>query len=677
MSKDIQEALEKCSAYAERGYRLAKAGYDELHDAVLEEEGKLQEAKYEQKQSGRIDYGDTLDAQLQELRASQALEAELRRDLQSLRERQKEFSVVVFGRTMAGKSTLMEILRHGDGASIGKGNQRTTRDVRDYRWQGMKITDVPGICAVDGRADEELAMEAAKAADLILFFVSDDAPQEEEAAKLAELRKLGKSVLGLVNVKAEINPNRRALALRVIRDRLSETENLDAICAQFREYGIKKYQQNWEGIPFVYTHLLAAFLGQKSQLNDAELYEASNFAAVEEYILEKVQRDGAFLRIKTFVDCAVNPMQEHMEQLLRHSSLNAQDGMIFRRKWHELDNWREEFIPRVQEKYNDLQTRIAREIEVGIEDFVEDNYEGDIGAKWNYYMQQNLGLEEKCNAFLKDVERVCERKQRELWDDLRVERQLSGRVRLGEGFSVDGVSDTKTWMQLGAAGLIFVNPIAGAVLSGLVALLGDSKAEKIRKQKAEIRSNLTELMEPIQNHLTDQTIDQVNQIIRERINELETVLVAADQRRLALAHEEARAAGRMQTELRNLNMELWAEAQRYADVTKDIDLMTVARIPGVQTRLIARKELTQKDRKKMQAVLGEEVVCSSGTLAKNCKELIGSYQDKVFEYGEDGQYYCKILANERPLKELGQDLNYRLVQQLFCSPIFNESEVWG
>ena len=661
MSKDIQEALEKCSAYAERGYRLAKAGYDELHDAVLEEEGKLQEAKYEQKQSGRIDYGDTLDAQLQELRASQALEAELRRDLQSLRERQKEFSVVVFGRTMAGKSTLMEILRHGDGASIGKGNQRTTRDVRDYRWQGMKITDVPGICAVDGRADEELAMEAAKAADLILFFVSDDAPQEEEAAKLAELRKLGKSVLGLVNVKAEINPNRRALALRVIRDRLSETENLDAICAQFREYGIKKYQQNWEGIPFVYTHLLAAFLGQKSQLNDAELYEASNFAAVEEYILEKVQRDGAFLRIKTFVDCAVNPMQEHMEQLLRHSSLNAQDGMIFRRKWHELDNWREEFIPRVQEKYNDLQTRIAREIEVGIEDFVEDNYEGDIGAKWNYYMQQNLGLEEKCNAFLKDVERVCERKQRELWDDLRVERQLSGRVRLGEGFSVDGVSDTKTWMQLRAAGLIFVNPIAGAVLSGLVALLGDSKAEKIRKQKAEIRSNLTELMEPIQNHLTDQTIDQVNQIIRERINELETVLVAADQRRLALAHEEARAAGRMQTELRNLNMELWAEAQRYADVTKDIDLMTVARIPGVQTRLIARKELTQKDRKKMQAVLGEEVVCSSGTLAKNCKELIGSYQDKVFEYGEDGQYYCKILANERPLKELGQDLNYRLV----------------
>ena len=677
MSKDIQEALEKCVAYAERGYRLAKAGYDELHDAVLEEEGKLQEAKYEQKQSGRIDYGDTLDAQLQELRASQALEAELRRDLQSLRERQKEFSVVVFGRTMAGKSTLMEILRHGDGASIGKGNQRTTRDVRDYRWQGMKITDVPGICAVDGRADEELAMEAAKAADLILFFVSDDAPQEEEAAKLAELRKLGKSVLGLVNVKAEINPNRRALALRVIRDRLSETENLDEICAQFREYGIKKYQQNWEGIPFVYTHLLAAFLGQKSQLNDAELYEASNFAAVEEYILEKVQRDGAFLRIKTFVDCAVNPMQTHMERLLRNSSLNAQEGMIFRRKWHELDRWWDEFFPRVKKKYSEFCVRMESEIESGIADFVEDHYEGDISAKWNYYMKENLRLEDMCSAFLGEVAHMCERKQRELLDDLRIERKFAGRIRLEQQLSMGDVSDTKTWMQVGAAGLFFVNPVAAVVASGLVALFGDSKAEKIRKQKVELRSKLTEQMAEVQEKISAQMVDKIGEIISERIEGLRDVLVSADERLLSLAHEEARAAGRMQTELRNLNMELWAEAQRYADVTKDIDLMTVARIPGIQTRLIARKELTQKDRKKMQAVLGEEVVCSSGTLAKNCKNLIGSYQDKVFEYGEDGQYYCKILANERPLKELSQDLNYRLVQQLFCSPIFNESEVWG
>ena len=676
MSKGIQEALKNCAAYAERGYRLAKAGYDEVHDAVLEEEGKLQEAKYEQKRSGRLDYGDMLDKQMRELRVTKELEDNLRRDLQSLRERQKEFSVVVFGRTMAGKSTLMEILRHGDGASIGKGNQRTTRDVRDYRWQGMKITDVPGICSFDGRVDDALAMKAAKAADLILFLITDDAPQEGEAEKLAELRALGKSVLGLVNVKFALNMDRRAMALRGMKARLSDTERLDAICAQFRAYA-QKHQQNWEGIPFAYTHLRAAFLGQESQLNDAELYAASNFAAVEEYILEKVERDGAFLRIKTFVDCSGNPMQTHMERLLRNSSLNAQEGMIFRRKWHELDRWWDEFFPCVKKKYSEFRVRMESEIESGIADFVEDHYKGDISAQWNYYMKENLQLENRCSAFLGEVERMCERKQRELLDDLRVERQFAGRIRLEQQLSMGAVSDTKTWMQVGAAGLTIFFPVAGIVTGLFVSIFGDSETEKIRKQKIEIRRKLTELMAEMQEKISAQMVDKIGEIISERIEGLRDVLVSADERLLSLAHEEARAAGRIQTALRTLNIELWTEAQRYAGVTKDIDLMTIARIPGVLTLLLARRGLAAQDWEKLEDILGEEISCSPDTLAQTCQKMVDGYRDEVFEYGGDGAYYCKILEDERPLEELEQDVNYRLAQQLFCSPIFNESEVWG
>lgn len=65
----------------------------------------------------------------------------------------KDFSIVVYGRTEAGKSTLMEILTCGNGDSIGKGGQRTTLDVRDYYWQGLKITDVPGISAFGGKKE--------------------------------------------------------------------------------------------------------------------------------------------------------------------------------------------------------------------------------------------------------------------------------------------------------------------------------------------------------------------------------------------------------------------------------------------------------------------------------------------------------------------------------------------
>lgn len=78
---------------------------------------------------------------------------------------------------MAGKSTLMEFLRHGDGSSIGKGAPRTTKDVHTYRWHGLDITDVPGIGAFNGEEDEMIAFDAAKRADLIIFLLTEDGPK--------------------------------------------------------------------------------------------------------------------------------------------------------------------------------------------------------------------------------------------------------------------------------------------------------------------------------------------------------------------------------------------------------------------------------------------------------------------------------------------------------------------
>ena len=79
--------------------------------------------------------------------------------------------IALVGKNGAGKSTLMEILTEGDGSSIGKGAQRTTRDIRKYTWNGLEITDVPGIGAFEGEDDEQLAFESAKTADLILFLI--------------------------------------------------------------------------------------------------------------------------------------------------------------------------------------------------------------------------------------------------------------------------------------------------------------------------------------------------------------------------------------------------------------------------------------------------------------------------------------------------------------------------
>ncbi len=193
--------MQQCRQYAEDGYKLAIRQYKEIANALTDEVRKLERAEHEQNRMYRIKNAELIERQKRDLKKLAAYVKKIRDDIEILHERQKDFTVVVYGRTMAGKSTLMEILTHGNGDSIGRGAQRTTRDVRSYFWRGLKIFDVPGICSFDGAEDDKLAFETTKSADLILFILTNDAPQADEAAALAQLKNLGKPVLGIVNVK--------------------------------------------------------------------------------------------------------------------------------------------------------------------------------------------------------------------------------------------------------------------------------------------------------------------------------------------------------------------------------------------------------------------------------------------------------------------------------------------
>ena len=170
---DLESALQECrqaardgSKVAQESLRSTKGAFDQVTLDLLQnarEVGLLEHEVFEKFQQ----FGSDLDA----------WQEESRERLEEARRGMDDFSIALFGRTIAGKSTLMEILTDGDGASIGKGAQRTTRDVRSYHWRGLKVTDVPGISAFEGAEDERSAFDAAKNADLVLFLITDDAPQ--------------------------------------------------------------------------------------------------------------------------------------------------------------------------------------------------------------------------------------------------------------------------------------------------------------------------------------------------------------------------------------------------------------------------------------------------------------------------------------------------------------------
>lgn len=244
--------------------------------------------------------------------------------LDQYKDKLSHFTITVYGKTMAGKSTLMEVLKEGNGSSIGKGAQRTTRDVREYIWKetGVKFVDVPGIGAAiaGGDKDERIAFEAAKCADLILFLITDDGPQKEEAQAFAKVKKLGKPMVCILNVKASgisksISPK---LRIRNVTKRMAETADFENIRKQFYQYAIE-FGQDWRDVPFLYVDLHSAWLSQQEKDTEMKklLYNLSRIKLLKQAIASKINQRGAFYQFKTPIDIVHHGLLKTSENVFK------------------------------------------------------------------------------------------------------------------------------------------------------------------------------------------------------------------------------------------------------------------------------------------------------------------------------------------------------------------------
>ncbi len=129
-------------------------------------------------------------------------EAELR--LSRQRTRLSTFNLVLFGRTGAGKSSLIEALSSGDGQPISEGQSDWTTDVRDVRWRSTRLVDTPGIAGwgrTMSRDDLEARAEKAVAdADVVILCFDTQSQQAGEFSKIAEwVSRYGKPVVAVLN----------------------------------------------------------------------------------------------------------------------------------------------------------------------------------------------------------------------------------------------------------------------------------------------------------------------------------------------------------------------------------------------------------------------------------------------------------------------------------------------
>ena len=391
---DLESALQECRQAARVGSEIAQESLRSTKEAVdrvttdliqnAREVGLLEHEVFEQFQR----FGSDLDAR----------QEESRKRLEEARPGMDDFSIALFGRTMAGKSTLMEILTDGNGASIGKGAQRTTRDVRSYRWRGLKVTDVPGISAFEGAEDERSAFDAAKNADLVLFLITDDAPQPAEAECFARVRALGKPLISICNVKSALEDDDDLRLFLHAPERYFDMNRLKALERQFHELAAKHNA----GAPvfFMFTHLLARFLARRPAHRHRcqDLQGASRFSKVERRIVDMIVGRGTFLRIKRFIDLAGNPSGQMSNELLDFSARNADEGRVVLASNREIDTW-------LSTSRNDWKDRI--EAFVGT---IADNLRAEIPAfVEQHYQNQTVSLAWKSVVTRHNIKRAAQR----------------------------------------------------------------------------------------------------------------------------------------------------------------------------------------------------------------------------------------------------------------------------
>lgn len=131
---------------------------------------------------------------------------ELPRELASVlegRERGLEkLTIVLFGCTKAGKSSLFAALTGEGFDGVGDGRQNVTRDNRRATLGHVEVVDSPGISGVGSKPLEATTLDAVHEADVLLVHVTDDRLSKEDLARIDALAWPSRPVIVAVNVKA-------------------------------------------------------------------------------------------------------------------------------------------------------------------------------------------------------------------------------------------------------------------------------------------------------------------------------------------------------------------------------------------------------------------------------------------------------------------------------------------
>lgn len=626
-NKTLENSLKQCSSYAKRGKKMAEECI-KLMRGYLEEIISRINSTIKELNLKNINSDDATALLTQQLNKTKQelllLPEKLSDDIKTISK--NTINITLFGRTMVGKSTLMEILTHGKGTSIGKGAQRTTLDVREYIYRGMIVTDVPGIAAFGGENDTEIAFEAAKKADMVIFLITDDGPQPSEAECLNNILSMGKPVICLINIRANIDKNTPMKMKLFEHDLIKKTQEsrLNELKNQFLEFG-KQYGQTWDMLKFEFVHLKAAFLSQQSDWQEYSdtLFHLSRFDRVERLIADEVIKNGCYYKLKTYIDAVVVPLTEIADTLVQQSIQNIEQCDTISAKRYKLTKWVTSFKSEGKNTIKSKLDILKSEIKRYVPEFSETHYDDEkAGEAWSKELKK-FKIEERCNEILSLLAEESEEKLNDIYREITAELNFSQRSFAESSIKMPSIINSKSiwgWsVTILSTGLgitaLFGVPVVGwvalgiGVIGGLFTFLFKSKAQKIAEARKKLEKKICDSLDTQFSSL-DQKLQKIfdDELIKNQVEPTFSLLNDITKSLITLSAVQHQLSNSLYNKQEEINSIMINEAIRYVGMDfSDNPVVRIARIAGTCFALFFDGDIAEDRIEKLSSVINETI----------------------------------------------------------------------
>jgi predicted GTPase len=222
------------------------------------------------------------------------------------------FNIALFGRTGAGKSSLIEAMTHGDGDAISPGESDHTETVCEVPWRSLRLFDTPGIEGWGRRTASEVLEQRARtalaSADVVLLCFDDLGQRAGEFTKIREwVAEFGKPVVAVINSRNDLwrNPVEtpsRAQRLSMSQEVAEHAANTRAELVRAGLAGTPVMALNTQraffarGRPDRAGRLARSMRAVRERYSLEQLLEWSNLPVLERLLVEAIQVDAEGLR---------------------------------------------------------------------------------------------------------------------------------------------------------------------------------------------------------------------------------------------------------------------------------------------------------------------------------------------------------------------------------------------